>query len=342
MIEIEDPGPRASVQDLGRPGYAQLGVGRSGAADRGALRLANRLVGNREGAAALELTLGGLRARFGEPALVAVTGAPCRVEISNDRISNNRPSAPARDGDRPGNGESSESSENSGIEEEAGAGRIGDGEADAGAGAGADRPARLGDGGMDAPFFVQAGQALSIGSPSHGLRTYLAVRGGIDVPAVLGSRSTDTLSGIGPALVARGTVLGIGRETVAFPNADLAVERRPPAGTPFPIRLGPREEWFTPQAISALTSMAYTVRPETDRVGARLDGPALERRRAGELQSEGMVLGALQVPPDGLPILFLADHPVTGGYPVVAVLRADCLDRAAQLRPGDTVRFRLG
>lgn len=296
-IEIEDPGPRATVQDLGRPGYAQLGVGRSGAADRGALRLANRLVGNREGAAALELTLGGLRARFSEPALVAVTGAPCRVEITN-----NRPDGPAWDG----------------------------------------TPARLGDGGMDAPFLVQAGQTLGIGSPAHGLRTYLAVRGGIDVPSVLGSRSTDTLSGIGPALVTRGTMLSVGREDVAFPNTDLAVERRAAAGTPFPIRLGPREGWFTPQAINTLTSMAYTVRPETDRVGARLDGPALNRRRFGELPSEGMVRGALQVPPDGRPILFLADHPVTGGYPVLAVLRADCLDRAAQLRPGDTVRFRLG
>ena len=312
MIEIEDPGPRATVQDLGRPGYAQLGVGRSGAADRGALRLANRLVGNREGAAALELTLGGLRARFGGAALVAVTGAPCRVELVN-----NRPDASARDGGHQQNGSQGSDQEN-GL------------------------PSRLGDGGMDAPFLVQAGQTLSIGTPSHGLRTYLAVRGGIDVPAVLGSRSTDTLSGIGPAPLTRGTTLEVGRETVAFPNADLAVERRPPADAPFAIRLGPREEWFTPQAINVLTSTAYTVRPETDRVGARLDGPVLDRRRAEELRSEGMVLGALQVPPDGRPILFLADHPVTGGYPVVAVLRADCLDRAAQLRPGDPVRFRLG
>ena len=339
MIEIEDPGPRATVQDLGRPGYAQLGVGRSGAADRGALRLANRLVGNREGAAALELTLGGLRARFGGPALVAVTGAPCRVELVN-----NRPDAPAQDGDHQQNGsedgdpDGSEGGERSGDGRESGrdGGR-------AGAGAGGDRlSSRLGDGGMDAPFLVQAGQTLSIGTPSQGLRTYLAVRGGIDVPAVLGSRSTDTLSGIGPAPLTRGMTLEVGRETVAFPNADLAVERRPPADAPFAIRLGPREEWFTPQAISVLTSVAYTVRPETDRVGARLDGPVLDRRRPEELRSEGMVLGALQVPPDGRPILFLADHPVTGGYPVVAVLRADCLDRAAQLRPGDTVRFRLG
>jgi biotin-dependent carboxylase-like uncharacterized protein len=290
VIEIEDPGPRATVQDLGRPGYAQLGVGRAGAADRGALRLANRLVGNREDAAGLELTLGGLRARFDETVLVAVAGAPCPVDLIN-----NRPDIPVQN-----------------------------------------------SAGMDVPFLVRAGQTLSIGAPGHGLRTYLAVRGGIDVAPVLGSRSTDTLSGIGPALLARGSVLGVGRETAGFPNTDLAVERRPPEDAPFPVRLGPREDWFSPQAVKTLTSMPYTVRPETDRVGARLDGPALDRRQDGELRSEGMVLGALQVPPDGRPILFLADHPVSGGYPVIAVLRADCLDRAGQLRPGDTVRFRLG
>lgn len=301
-FEVEDPGPRATVQDLGRPGYARLGVGRSGAADRGALRLANRLVGNPEGAAALELTLGGLRARFRAPALVAVTGAPCRVDV----LSNNRPDD---------------------IDRTRGTGST---------------PEPRGDGGMDAPFAVRAGQSVRIGVPSHGLRSYLAVRGGIDVPPVLGSRSTDTLSGIGPAILAAGAVLRIGAESAAFPNADLAVERRPPPGAPFPIRLGPREDWFTPEAVAALVSRPYTVRPETDRIGARLDGPVLERRSSAELAPEGMVLGALQVPPDGRPILFLADHPVTGGYPVIAVLRADGLDRAAQLRPGDPVRFRLG
>lgn len=298
MIEIEDPGPRATVQDLGRPGYARLGVGRSGAGDRGALRLANRLVGNPEGLAALELTLGGLRARFHAPALVAVTGAPCPVDV----VSNNRPD----DSDVHGTAQP------------------------------------RGDGGMDAPFAVRAGQSLRIGAPSHGLRSYVAVRGGLDVPPVLGSCSTDTLSGIGPAVLAAGTRLRIGTQSAAFPNADLAVERRPPADAPFPIRLGPREDWFTPEAIATLVTRPYTVRPETDRVGARLDGPVLERRRPAELRSEGMVLGALQVPPDGRPILFLADHPVTGGYPVIAVLRAVGLDRAAQLRPGDPVRFRIG
>jgi biotin-dependent carboxylase-like uncharacterized protein len=282
MIEVEDPGPRTTVQDLGRPGYAALGVGRSGAADRGALRLANRLVGNPEHLAGLELTLGGLRARFHAPALVAVTGAACTVKVD-------------------------------------------------GANNGA---------GMNAPFSMRAGQVLRIGMPEHALRTYLAVRGGIDVPTVLGSRSTDTLSGIGPAIPAAGTMLPIGHDASEFPIADLAPIREPDDDA-LEVLPGPRADWFTAEAISVLTSTPYTVTTETDRVGARLDGPRLNRAQEGELPSEGMVRGALQVPPDGRPILFLADHPVTGGYPVVAVVRAADLDRAGQLRPGDEVRFRL-
>jgi biotin-dependent carboxylase-like uncharacterized protein len=283
MIEIEDPGPRATVQDLGRPGYAALGVGRSGAADRGALRLANRLVGNPEHLAGLELTLGGLRARFHTTALVAVTGAPCPVSVDAAHV----------------------------------------------------------DAGMNAPFTVHAGESLRLGVPERGLRTYLAVRGGIDVPEVLGSRSTDTLSGIGPALPVRGSMLAVGAASADFPNTDLAARREPAGDEPFGLLPGPRADWFGADAISVLTSSPYTVTAEADRVGARLDGPRLERARPGELRSEGMVRGALQVPPDGRPILFLADHPVTGGYPVIAVLRAADLDRAAQLRPGQDLSFRL-
>jgi allophanate hydrolase subunit 2 len=105
------------------------------------------------------------------------------------------------------------------------------------------------------------------------------------------------------------------------------------------VRPGPRHEWFAPSALEALCGAAYTVTPASDRTGLRLAGPVLERSRAGELPSEPMVAGALQVPPDGQPILLLADHPVTGGYPVIAVLATADLGRAAQLRPGQQVTF---
>jgi biotin-dependent carboxylase-like uncharacterized protein len=193
-----------------------------------------------------------------------------------------------------------------------------------------------------ASFLVQPGQLLQIGRPTSGLRCYLAARGGFALPAVLGSRSTDLLSGLGPAVVAAGQWLPVGAgsagpvpaaDGVAF--ADVAAE--PVIG----VHPGPSDEWFTPKALQLLGSAAWTVDPASSRVGLRLTGPVLERRRSGELAPEGMVTGAIQVPPNGLPVLLLADHPTTGGYPVIAVAREADLHHAAQAAPGTAVRFRL-
>jgi len=198
---------------------------------------------------------------------------------------------------------------------------------------------------MDGPIAVRAGQQVIIGLPSEGVRTYVAVRGGIDVPPVLGSRSTDLLSRIGPPVLESGTRLPIGRRVTGFPNVDIAPRRDGPLGSLGPAILrvlpGPRDDWLLPQALATLGETAYVVTSDSNRVGVRLDGPALKRAVHEELPSEGMVSGALQVPPDGRPILFLTDHPVTGGYPVIAVVVAQDLDRAAQLRAGDAVRFRV-
>ncbi|MFD6098869.1 biotin-dependent carboxyltransferase family protein [Nocardiopsis flavescens] len=186
------------------------------------------------------------------------------------------------------------------------------------------------------------GAELAMGAPTRGLRTYLAVRGGVDVPPVLGSRSTDVLAGLGPDLPVPGAVLPVGPPPVGFPNIDLAPV--PPIGGPETVLRvvpGPREDWFTGAALKTLLTLPYEVTPRSDRVGARLSGPVLERAREGELPSEGMVPGSLQVPPTGEPVLFLADHPATGGYPVIAVVRTADLPRAAQARPGTAVRFTL-
>ncbi|WP_017604825.1 5-oxoprolinase subunit C family protein [Nocardiopsis alkaliphila] len=181
---------------------------------------------------------------------------------------------------------------------------------------------------------------LTLGTPSRGLRSYLAVRGGLDVPPVLGSRSTDVLAGLGPALVEPGDVLPVGPAPADFPHLDHAPVA--PVGADqveLRIRFGPRQDWFTEQAHRTLLTGAYEVTSRSDRVGARLAGPVLERSREGELPSEGMVPGSLQVPPDGEPVLFLADHPVTGGYPVIAVVCSADLPEAAQARPGTRIRF---
>ena len=194
-----------------------------------------------------------------------------------------------------------------------------------------------------APARLRAGTELRLGHPATGLRTYLGVRGGVDVPAVLGSRATDVLAGLGPPVVRAGDVLPVGVPALPLPGVDLAPVADPPAGeVTVPVLPGPRADWFGTAAWEALTGSAYAVTSESNRVGLRLDGPTLERERTGELPSEGMVRGALQVPPSGTPVLFLADHPVTGGYPVIGYVADAHVDRCAQLRPGQVLRFRAG
>ncbi|MFI7599072.1 biotin-dependent carboxyltransferase family protein [Actinoplanes sp. NPDC049681] len=182
---------------------------------------------------------------------------------------------------------------------------------------------------------VAAGATVAVTMPRRGLRSYLAVRGGIDVPPVLGSRSTDQLAGVGPARPAPGDVLPIGD----LPLVESGTPAVPDRQGPLEVDLGPRDDWFTASAIGTFLSAEYAILPASNAVGLRLDGPALTRSRTEELPSEGVVRGAVQVPPDGRPIIFQADHPVTGGYPVIAVLTPSSADRAAQLRPGARIRF---
>ena len=186
---------------------------------------------------------------------------------------------------------------------------------------------------------VPAGGVVTVDPPTRGVRCYVAVAGGITVEPVLGSRATDTLSGVGPPVVERGAVLPLG-PSAGDPAAAQVVPAPPEATFVLRCTPGPRADWFTEEAARTLTTTAYGVAPDSDRVGLRLDGAPLERARTGELASEGIVLGAVQVPADGRPLVFLNDHPTTGGYPVVAVVEPADLSRCAQLRPGDEVRFR--
>jgi biotin-dependent carboxylase-like uncharacterized protein len=273
-LTVLQTGPLALVQDLGRPGLAHLGVGPSGAADRGALRRGNRLVGSPEGAAGIEVLLGGLSVRTDANHLVAVTGAPGPVTVDG-------------------------------------------------------RPE-----GHSTLVRLHRGQTLSIGVPPRGLRSYLAVRGGIAVPPVLGSRSYDVLARLGPPPLQEGDALPVGTETDPLPDTDLAPLH--PEDTRLPLLPGPRTDWLD-GGLAALAT-TWTVATDSDRIALRLHGPRLTRRQQ-ELPSEGLLPGAVQLPPDGQPVLFLADAPVTGGYPVVAVVPRAALDRAGQLRPGERVRM---
>jgi len=284
VLTVKATGPLTTVQDLGRSGYAHLGVPLSGAADRGSLKLANRLVGNDESAAGLEVTTGGLRVIARTTMLVAVTGATADLTIDGT------PAAFAT------------------------------------------------------AIRVRGGEELALGPSTSGLRSYVSVRGGVAVPAVLGSRSTDLLSGLGPPPVAVGDELPVGPSPGAWPSAT-------EAPMPFPSAEGDVTLWATPgprrlrvDNPDRLYRGLWRVDADSNRIGVRLiradDTDALTHPpHLDPLPSEPMPLGAIQIPPGGDPVLFLADHPTTGGYPVIAVLTADSIDRAAQLRPGDIVQI---
>ncbi|HEX5740416.1 MAG TPA: biotin-dependent carboxyltransferase family protein [Pilimelia sp.] len=275
---VQRAGPRTTVQDAGRPGWAHLGVPRAGAADTGAWQAGNQLVGNPPAAASVEATLLGLRLRAGDDRWVAVTGAPCQVTVDG---------APAAFG----------------------------------------RPVR-----------VPAAAVLDIHPTRHGVYTYLALAGGVATEPVLGSRSTDTLGGLGPPPLTPGADLPLGPPPC--PPPPLAPAPDPPADPgPVPLLWGPRHQWLHHSARHTLAAATWSVSPHSDRVAVRLTGPPLRWRdpQPPPLRSEPMVRGAVQVPPDGQPLICGPDHPTTGGYPVVAVVHPAHLPRLAQARPGTTL-----
>jgi biotin-dependent carboxylase-like uncharacterized protein len=279
ILRVATAGTLTTVQDRGRSGLAHLGVPRSGALDRPAADLGNRIVGNGPDAALLEVTLGGLTLTCTEGTWLAVTGAPAPLRV---------------DGEVRGHARAE---------------------------------------------WLPAGARLELGPPATGVRSYVAVAGGIDVEPVLGSRSTDTLAWLGPPRVIDGTELPVGRP--AGQPAPHDTPRPAPTG-PLRISPGPRDDWFAAGALDTLLSGSYVVDVDSNRIGLRLGGPALDRARDDELPSEGMVLGAVQVPPSGRPVVLLADHPPTGGYPVMGVVHHEDVWRCAQLRPGERVSFVRG
>ncbi len=283
QVEVLAPGALTTIQDLGRPGWAHIGVPRSGAADRSALRRANHLVGNDVGAAALETTLAGPRLRFAARAELALTGAPVRARVGERVVP------------------------------------------------------------MNQLFEVAAGDQLRVGNATAGLRTYLAFGGGLAVPLVLGSAATDLLTGLGPDPLARGDLLTLGNNgggrTIRPPAPEPPPQSELPNFVVLRVIVGPRSDWFTAESVERLLREPFVVSQASNRIGIRLHGPELARVSADEPLSEGLVPGAIQVPPDGQPILLLADHPTTGGYPVIGVVHSDDLALAAQLRPEQRLQF---
>ena len=282
-LVVHDPGPLTTVQDLGRPGHLRVGIPASGPMDREAFLLANRLIGNPDGAAGLECTLIGTRVEFTDERLVAITGADMAPTVNGSPV-------PAWQALR-----------------------------------------------------VHAGDVLRLGPARSGVRAYLAVAGGIDTPPVLGSRATyvrGRLGGLQGRALRKGDRLPLGRARAARPRR-MRSERVPAYGgePELAVVLGPQDDRFTPKGIAALFEGPYQMLPQSDRMGARLQGPFIEHTRGHDIISDGVALGGIQVIGEGQPIVLLADRQSTGGYTKIGTVCSFDIGRLAQVKPGGRLRF---
>lgn len=282
-ILAQSPGMFTTVQDLGREGFGPLGVSTSGAADAIALRIGNRLVGNPESAAGLEMTLVGGTFQFPDGAVVALTGSDFGATLDGVAVA------------------------------------------------------------LWVSVDVRRGQTLQLGATRSGARCYLCVQGGVVVPPFLGSASTHVLSGLGGLegrALRKGDTLPIG-EGGGFRSCKVALdalERLSPKKV-LCVTDGPQIGWFTEEARGEFVSRTYSVAEESNRVGIRLRGSPLARLSSDEMITEGVSLGAVQVPPAGHPIIVFVEQQTTGGYPKIANVIAADLHSVGQLRPRDEIRF---
>ncbi len=284
-ILIKDAGLATSVQDLGRYRCSHLGISPAGAADSLSFRIANRLVGNADNAPGLEMTLTGATFEFECPAIIAVTGAECSIEINGH----------ARSGAQ--------------------------------------------------SIHLEAGSVVKVGRMRRGVRAYLAVQGGIDVPLKMGSASTHLsakFGGFEGRLLRKGDRLCVGKGGDSHTRA-LKSEATPLVGQDSPVILrvtrGLQHDWFDEEAIANFFSSSFSVTDQSGRTGLRLKGNPIFPRNTSQLITDGVPLGAIQIPPDGQPIILFVDQQTTGGYPKIANVIASDLHVVGQLRARDSLRF---
>ncbi len=282
-ISVAKPGLFTTVQDLGRYGYAHLGISPGGAADPLSFRIGNLLIGNDENAPALEMTLLGATLEFEERAVIALTGAHCECKVGSAKVPAN------------------------------------------------------------AAFELPAGAILQCGNMTGGARGYLSVQGGFDIPLVMGSASTFVPGHFGGF---RGRRLQTGDVLSVRQHGSFHVQLLRPGALdslralrPLRVTKGAQQDWFEPGAFQSLFSSTYIVKEQSDRTGLRLKGEIVRPREQSELLTDGIPLGAIQVPQDGQPIVLFVDQQTTGGYPKIANVIAADVHRVGQLRPRDEVRF---
>ncbi len=281
-LRIVRAGPGATLQDAGRFGFLRFGVTPAGPMDWAAFRLANRLAGNPEGAAAIEVSIGGLEVEAeGAPLTLAFAGAPYAVQRNGAAL------PPA--------------------------GRV----------------------------VLRPGDRLSVRPGEIGMWFYVAINGHIDVAPTMGSLSTHLRSGLGGLegrQLAAGDRLAIA-DAVALDDAAADASWLVPSPEPLRVVMGPQDDYFTLAGIATFLGRAFTITTQMDRMAYRLDGPEVEHAKGFNIVSDGITLGAIQIPGEKRPFVLMADRQPTGGYPKIAtIIRAD-VRRFAQMRPGASVRF---
>jgi len=284
VIQVQSPGLLTTVQDLGREAFGPLGVSPSGAADAISLRLGNHLVGNAEGAAALEMTLLGGTFLFPHGAIISLTGSDFPATLDGSPLA------------------------------------------------------------LWTSFEVKPGQTLRVGSTRSGARSYLCVQGGIIVKPFLGSASTHLLSGLGGHQgrpLRKGDALQIGPATASFRKKSITPQALQHLSPRKALRVtpGPQSDWFPESSRQLFYKSAYRVAEDSNRMGLRLEGQHIAQRSSGEMITEGVSIGAVQIAAGGLPIILFVEQQTTGGYAKIAnVISAD-LHSLGQLRPRDEIRF---
>lgn len=278
---VVKPGLLTTLQDLGRRGYQGSGVPVAGPMDAYSHRLANRLLGNPDDAAALEVTLVGPELRADATTTCAVAGAQFALSVDGSPV------------------------------------------------------------GMHQPFVVRAGQVLRFGACEGGSRATLAVAGGFLLSRVFGSQATSLISRMGPfpRPLKAGDHLPFDMHAVRGAAVRGMPLPLPRGGARVRIMMGPQDGLFSPEARQLLLTSRYTISPQSNRMGYRLEGPSLIREPGSDVLSDATPMGTLQVPPSGQPILLMADRQTTGGYPKIGVVITADLPVAGQLAPGDWIEF---
>jgi len=286
-FKVVNSGIFDTIQDLVRFGFQQYGMPASGAMDSCALRIGNRLLGNKENEAGIEISTPGLSLEVLNQTVIAITGANFNPTINSYPVP------------------------------------------------------------IWEALEVKKGDIISFDQIKNGCRSYLLVAGGIDVPIILGSKSTyvrGKIGGLKGRPLKKADIINVDKTNQELQNIigrEMPANNLPEYHEESEIRviLGPQDDHFTKDGLHTFLNSFYEITVDSDRMGYRLKGPKIKSKNGSDIITDGIPLGSIQVPQDGMPIIMLADRQTTGGYAKIATVISVDIDKFAQMKPGNKVKF---